>query len=327
MKNTLKIAFKDFWASFNVNNNLFTKLLSEDYNVIINEQSPDIVFFSVFGIENLAYSCKKVFFTGENIRPNFKLCDFAFSFDYNDTTRRNFRLPLYALFGDVNKLTADKDPEKILAAKTKFCNFVYSNPGAKDRIYFFRQLNKYKKVDSGGRFLNNIGQPVPNKLDFIKDYKFTIAFENSSYPGYTTEKIFEPMLVNSLPIYWGNPLVNKDFNTKSFINYYDINNLDDLIEFVIEIDQNDDKYMKFFEEPWFVDNKVNNFADNNIIKAELNQIINTNIKDLPIEPRLTVKPLNGILQKSTFYSNKTYKKIKNFSFDRIKVKLYQKQFE
>ena len=38
----------------------------------------------------------------------------------------------------------------------------------------------------------------------------TIAFENSSFPGYTTEKIFEPMLEGSIPIYWGNPRVDED---------------------------------------------------------------------------------------------------------------------
>ena len=47
-------------------------------------------------------------------------------------------------------------------------------------------------------------ESVSNKMDFIKDYKFVISFENSSNPGYTTEKLIEPMLVNSIPIYWGN---------------------------------------------------------------------------------------------------------------------------
>ena len=73
-------------------------------------------------------------------------------------------------------------------------------------------------------YLNNVGGPVKNKIDFIMDHKFTIAFENSSYPGYTTEKIFEPMLVNSIPLYWGNPLVDRDFNTKSFLNFHDYGN-------------------------------------------------------------------------------------------------------
>ena len=73
----------------------------------------------------------------------------------------------------------------------KFCNFVYSNSGNCDPIReaFFHQLCKYKKVDSGGKYLNNIGKAVGDKLQFIKDYKFTIAFENSSCSGLYYRKI------------------------------------------------------------------------------------------------------------------------------------------
>ncbi len=64
----------------------------------------------------------------------------------------------------------------------------------KVRNNFFLKISKYKKVDSGGLALNNIGYIVKNKLEFIKDYKFTIAFENSSYSGYTTEKITDAFI-------------------------------------------------------------------------------------------------------------------------------------
>ena len=37
----------------------------------------------------------------------------------------------------------------------------------------------------------------------FKKYKFNICFENSSTPGYVTEKIIQSMYVNSIPIYWG----------------------------------------------------------------------------------------------------------------------------
>ena len=115
-------------------------------------------------------------------------------------------------------------------------------------------------MDSGGKYFNNIGFRVKDKLDFIKDYKFVIAFENASWPGYTTEKIFEPMLVNSIPLYWGNPRVELDFNTRSFINYYDFNSFDAMIERIIEVDRNDQLYLKYLGEPWFRDNKLNEFV-------------------------------------------------------------------
>ena len=84
-----------------------------------------------------------------------------------------------------------------------------SNPNAKEGIDFFNALSVVKHVDSGGRHLNKIGYSVDNKMEFIKDYKFVIAFENSSYPGYTTEKILEPLVAGCIPVYWGSPAVVK----------------------------------------------------------------------------------------------------------------------
>ena len=86
-------------------------------------------------------------------------------------------------------------------------------------------------------------------MEFLKPYKFNIAFENTSYPGYTTEKVMEPMVVGTLPIYWGNPLINMDFNTKSFINWHDYGSDEAVINKLIELDQNDQKYRNMLSEP------------------------------------------------------------------------------
>jgi len=84
-----------------------------------------------------------------------------------------------------------------------------------------------------------------SKVDFISNYKFTIAFENSSYIGYTTEKMLNPLSAASVPIYWGNPEVEEDFNPNAFINangYED--RLDELVKKVIELDNDDEAYLK-----------------------------------------------------------------------------------
>lgn len=111
-------------------------------------------------------------------------------------------------------------------------------------------LSKYKQVDSGGAYKNNVGGRVADKKEFISNYKFNIAFENSAKDGYTTEKIMEPMLVNSLPIYWGNRLVGLDFNPDSFINAADYPSLEALVEYIVELDTNDDKYLSILSKPW-----------------------------------------------------------------------------
>jgi hypothetical protein len=252
----LKIKFDQLYPGFNPLNNVYTRILSKKFNVEISD-NPDFYFFthSYYGTENyLNYKCHRIFYGGENVRADWNKCDYVIDSDFYKDNPRHLRFPLWALWKP-SQLTAPKNEDNFLSKK-KFCCMVVSNAKAKERIDFFNQLSKYKRVDSGGRFLNNIGLPVNDKIEFIKDYKFVISFENSSFPGYTTEKIIEPMLVNSIPIYWGNPLVSKDFNTKSFINIKNVNDFDKAIKSIIEIDNDDEKFLSMVREPWFNGNTI-----------------------------------------------------------------------
>src|SRR5262249_543629 len=147
---------------------------------------PDFVVYSSFGLEHTTFDCTRIFYTGENDRPNFRACDFAFTFDYL-ATPRNYRLPLYAFYNHRGLLGA-KAAAALFAAKSRFCAFVYSNGRAHERIALLDKLSRYKRVDCGGAVRNNIGYRVKDKIEFMRDYKFSIAFENASAPGYTTEK-------------------------------------------------------------------------------------------------------------------------------------------
>jgi alpha(1,3/1,4) fucosyltransferase len=274
MKKKLKIAFSDFWGGFEYNptnktnyDNVFYRILSERFEIEIST-NPDILIFSVFGNNHVRYNCTKVFYTGENIRPNYNNCDYSISFDYlNDD--RNLRFPLSAItlyeHGITDNFDKDIDFDKIKTEKNKFCNFIFSNPRAELRNKLFSELSNYKSVDSGGRAMNNIGYFVGDKLEFQNQYKFSIAFENSEFDGYTTEKIVHPKLVNSIPIYWGNPVVYKDWNTKSFINFYDFDNLSAVIEFIKEVDNNDDLYYNILKERHFNLNKSKDLDINSLI--------------------------------------------------------------
>jgi len=257
MKKKIKIEFCDWWSGFDKTNNYFYNLLKEEFDVIITD-NPDYLFFSVFGSKHLQYKCKKIFYTGENVAPPLHYCDYSFSFDYIDDNR-NYRLPHYLLYDGYYELQRPKIINESLANR-KFCNFIVSNGACQERNQFYNELSKYKKVDSGGRFANNIGYAVDNKLKFQSEYKFSIAFENNAYrpqfPGYTTEKIMEPMTVNSVPIYWGNPEIGKEFNTKSFINVYDFNSIDDVINYIEYLDNNDKKYLELLNQPWFDNYKI-----------------------------------------------------------------------
>jgi hypothetical protein len=269
----IKVAFVDFCPDFNANNCRLFKQLSPHFPLEISNH-PDYLFFSVFGVTHCEPKfdrCIKILCITENIRPNFSVCDYSLSCDYLSDPR-NLRLPYYSeanfyLEKRLNRsLVKDQSTsDNSLAAKSKFCNFVYSNGWAKERIAFFELLSKYKKVDSGGKVKNNLGFQVGNKLDFMPDYKFTIAFENSSYPGYVTEKLIEPMLVNSIPIYWGSPRVVEEFNPRSFISCHEYPNWQSAVERIIEIDLDDSLYLQYLKEPWLHGNKPNIYCQSSYL--------------------------------------------------------------
>ena len=257
----IKINFVDFWPGFDKTNNYFFNLLVQKYKVSIDE-NPEILFYSCYNNTYLNYSCTRIFYTPENIRPDFSACDFAFTFDY--TKRKNhFRLPLYSMYVDllnmkhkIESIPTREEAKKIWKAKSKFCCMVVSNANATKRLDFFKELSKIKQVDSGGAVLNNVGGKVPDKFEFIKDYKFVISFENSEYDGYTTEKILEPIYTDCIPIYWGNKLVDKDFNSKRFIDYNKFGSEKELIDRLLEIDQNEELAIAMLMQPTYSFNRI-----------------------------------------------------------------------
>jgi len=273
MKKKIRINFTDLWTPFDKKNNWFTEILSELYDVEISDY-PDFLIYSVFGSNHYRYSCTKIFFSGENIAPDFSNCNYSLSFDWIDDPR-HYRLPLYVLDSEYYNLILPKQISSDLLNR-KFCNFIVSNSACEIRNHFYSELSKYKPIDSGGRFWNNIGYPVDNKLEFQSQYKFSIAFENNAYRdtrfGYTTEKIVDAMKAMTIPIYWGNEWVDRDFNTQSFVNFHDSSSMEEVIQRVIELDQNDDLYLQTLSLPWLVDNRIpeSNLREN--IKAHLQTI-------------------------------------------------------
>ncbi len=219
------------WPNFDFEQNHFTYYLRQYFKIEINRK-PDFLIHSVYAKNYLNYNCYRICYTAENTRPDFKKSDFHIGFDFND--KPNYlRWPQFLMQKtSPNLLLKEKNIELIINQKKRFCSFVVSNDQAKERIDLFKKLSTYKRVDSGGKFLNNIGWAIADKVEFLKESKFNIAYENSSYPGYTTEKIFEAFLANNIPVYWGNPEINKDFNEKAFINAHNFRTTKDLVEYI-----------------------------------------------------------------------------------------------
>jgi GR25 family glycosyltransferase involved in LPS biosynthesis/SAM-dependent methyltransferase len=278
----LTISFCDWWNTeycggiFDFNDNFFTNLLREHSNnyvvkIVNPNENPDILFYSIFGNSHQSYEAKrKIFFSGEpySQREN---ADFNITFDENSI--KNTRVPLWLCYIDGNNIETFKNrkfDENILKEKNKFCSFIASGAGlANNRKEFVDILNKYKLVDCGGQYLNNIGYTVPigmncsGKIEHNKNYKFAMAFESKCYPGYVTEKIFDIFKSNTIPIYWGSSDVVKDFNPKSFINANDFSSFDELVKYIIEVDNNNELYLQFFKQSIFSKEWIDIFSDCN----------------------------------------------------------------
>ena len=147
-------------------------------------------------------------------------------------------------------------------------------------------------------------------MDFIKDYKFVISFENSSFLGYTTEKLVEPMLMNSIPIYWGNPEVEIDFNTKSFVNINDFKTYDEAIEYIIELDRDDVKYLELALQPWLNNNKVAKVFSEESLLDFFEFVVNDSKTKNPVAKSLIRKYIHEarILKQKVFWMLKKKKK-------------------
>lgn len=250
----IKIKFVDFWGDFNPHDNFIINMLRKEYDCELSE-TPDYLFFSTFGFIHLQYRCVKIMFIGENLTPDFNICDYALAFDHLQFGDRYMRLPLYLVRDNFKDFKPEYEFTSDEVLDRKFCSIVVSNfkNASPMRERFFKALSRYKPVDSGGRLWNNVGGPVEDKQQFISQYKFNIAFENSRSNGYTTEKLTDAMIANTLPIYWGDPMVGQDFNQQSFVYVNDYKSIDEVVEQIVELDSNDALYLEMLRQPWVND--------------------------------------------------------------------------
>ncbi len=230
-------------------------ILREHFGEVQVCNDPDFVFCAQVGHDFLKYDAVRIWFTGENIRPDFNLVDYAIGFDYMDFGDRYKRIPLYHFYVKDYERAMHKHEitDEEIAAKTAFCNFIFSNPSRDGlREKYFEELSKYKRVDSPGKMLHNcdpIGPTAEDKHLFQKNYKFSFAFENSSTPGYSTEKILQAFAAGTIPIYYGDPRIASDFNEKAFINVHAYNSMDEVIAEIKRIDSDDEVYKAYLREP------------------------------------------------------------------------------
>lgn len=281
----MKISFTDFWGGnfpFMHHNNMLLdifKQIDNEIKLVPLSDDTDILIYSCFGDAQHhrranRKKTKKIFYTGENKRPNFDECDFSLSFDFESYNGKNIRLPLWYLYIDWFNKGGYGNPKYIMPPnqiddnnfikkeKKKFCSFVYSH-STPQRTEFFDKLKPYKSADGFGLPFGSHTWGEDIKYNIISDYKFNMCFENTVQSGYHTEKLLHAKTAGCIPLYWGADTISEDFNKKCFINLLDFDNdIDKFIEYIKEVDNNDNLYNEILNEPLFTSPPhINNIID------------------------------------------------------------------
>ena len=245
---------------------LIRKDLEGLINIELEEDNPDYLIYATFGCENTLNkynnTIKIAFFT-ENQLPDLNFADYAVGLGHINHLDRFFTFP-YFVYELTKRNIKIKDFEMVRnevlnsRKREKFCAAVITNPIG-FRLNFIKELNKYKNIDMGGRFHNNVGGYVKDKIEFLKQYKFSLAMENSEADGYTSEKIIDAYLAGTIPIYYGDYMVDDYINPKTYILIRNHRDMANKINYIKKIDNDDNLYRSILKEKVFIDDF---FVDN-----------------------------------------------------------------
>jgi hypothetical protein len=110
--------------------------------------------------------------------------------------------------------------------KNKLVSMIASNKRmCTEHIFRQETIKKFsQQCDHFGRGYNEI----KNKEDGLKDYCFSFALENATYPNMFTEKITDCFMTGTIPIYYGIKNIGDYFNTDGIITLTDDFKIEDL---------------------------------------------------------------------------------------------------
>lgn len=247
-------------------------------------------------------------FNGEStFKQNRDLYDVVLSCERNNKNIINIPLFIPYMYTNHFENRLIHKQKRIDVPSKHICVFI-TNPNGIVRNTFLHVLEQIVKIDYCGNYKNNIGNVITSPynseefLNFIKDYKFIISMENSQEDTYITEKIMHGLLANIVPVYWGSNRVLDYFNEKRIIHFDSFENIVPVVNNIIELINDNEKWLDVVNE--------NNFNDNTLTR---------NIDDI-------VKDIKSLLQKMNWKNVDKIYCINNPIFEPIRHNMLKNMF-
>lgn len=278
---TFRIRYLDFWPGFEPRDFLLTRVIKlasggDDPEIIFDESKlVDLEICSTFGFKSIRqkilarslmsrdlysyndYICrtsfghrlrydspskKRIWYTGENLRPPVDLFEGTISFDRTDSSRRNLFFPLIYFgidwFEEGSELDYQFTPEKLISVRThteirkmNACSFATNVAPTRERL--LQIVSNFMPVD---RFGKSVGRPVVSKLDVSRNYQFQVCNENSLYPGYVTEKLMDAWKSGNVAIWTGMVQPEIGINPEAYLDFTLLND-NEISEILAKLDE------------------------------------------------------------------------------------------
>ncbi len=160
-----------------------------------------------------------------------------------------------------------KHPRELYSEREKVIRFFEALPSGVFDLYG-RNWEKRK--------FKNWRGATPNKLETIKQYKFSICYENMrDVKGYVTEKIFDCLAAGTVPVYWGASNIGEYVPAECFIDRRQFESETALLEFLNSITEQE--YARYLEsaEAFLRSKEANRFTNQNLVDGFVSSVCKT----------------------------------------------------
>ena len=123
------------------------------------------------------------------------------------------------------------DDEQQLYDKCKDVSFLMSS-----KTYTKGHKLRHQIKNQYGEKIQNVKQspPMDPKINWLKDYRFSVIVENCRVRGYFSEKIIDCFRTGTIPIYWGDPDIGNTFNSEGILCFETLSELDNILDSATE---------------------------------------------------------------------------------------------